>query len=100
MEAARSLYRGDVCEDLTASEWLIEAQGELRRKQLSVLLSLGDAYLEVGQPDELSRASEAVKTTDTLRMRIEVFCAPICSYMTTRRQRNTTNDCARSSSKS
>jgi predicted ATPase/DNA-binding SARP family transcriptional activator len=62
LEAARSLYRGDVCEDLTASEWLLEAQSELRRKELSVLISLGDAYLEVGQPRQaLESFLEAVK---------------------------------------
>jgi DNA-binding SARP family transcriptional activator len=47
-EAARSLYRGDFCEGMMASDWLIEAQGRLRRKQIAVLIALGDARLKRG----------------------------------------------------
>jgi len=62
LEAARSLYQGDFCEDMVAGDWLIEAQNELRRKQLLVLLSLGGACLERSQPRKaLERFREALK---------------------------------------
>jgi predicted ATPase/DNA-binding SARP family transcriptional activator len=50
LEAARSLYRGDFCAGMLASEWMIETQNRLRRGQLSVLVSLGRARLERDHP--------------------------------------------------
>ena len=101
LEAARSLYRGDFCEGMTASDWLIETQGSLRRRQISVLITLGDAYLEVGHPRRaLESFKDAQNTTATLKIRIEGFCDPICSCMRTHRQRDITNDCCCSSSES
>jgi DNA-binding SARP family transcriptional activator len=62
LETARSLYRGDLCENMAAGDWLIESQNELRRKQLFVLLSSGGACLERGQPRKaLERFMEALK---------------------------------------
>jgi predicted ATPase/DNA-binding SARP family transcriptional activator len=62
LEAARALYRGDFCEDMTPNDWIIDAQNQLRPKQLFVLVSLGGAYLERGQPRQaLERFLEALK---------------------------------------
>jgi two-component SAPR family response regulator len=62
LEAARLLYRGDYCEDMPASDWMIETQDELRRKHLFLLLSLGGACLDSDQPrTALKRFREALK---------------------------------------
>jgi predicted ATPase/DNA-binding SARP family transcriptional activator len=65
LEAARSLYRGDFCEDTAAGDWMIEAQNELRGKQLLVLLSLGGACLESDQPRKALEYFREALTHDT-----------------------------------
>jgi DNA-binding SARP family transcriptional activator len=46
---------------MTASDWIIEAQNELRQRLIFVLLSLGGAYLERSQPRRaLERFKEAL----------------------------------------
>jgi predicted ATPase/DNA-binding SARP family transcriptional activator len=61
LEAARAVYRGDFCDSITATDWLIEAQDALKRKQIAVLITLGYARLERGHPKQaLERFKEAL----------------------------------------